>query len=261
MTKPVALVTNALDFAGPPAVASLLAAGFQVVAHDVSFASASAQEQYRSANPDVVVLAVQAPVEIIESAWAVNERLDVLVSNDAYRPVHGAIEKADVADLQATLDRLVVFPFELARAAIPRLKAQAIARVVFITSNRNRLPLPGGSIPDIARAGANALVKSLSIELAPLGIPVNAIAPNYLYSETYYPRARFVDDAVGRAYIEQVVPAGRLARPQEIGELIQFLATMQGSFMTGAIIDFSGGWPVAVPPPKPSLPPTDVGKP
>ncbi|MCF8159244.1 MAG: SDR family oxidoreductase [Polaromonas sp.] len=252
MTKPVALVTNALAFAGPPAVASLLKAGFRVVAHDVAFASSRAREDYRSANPVVFVLPDQAPAEIVESAWAVGSRLDVLVSNDAYQPIHGPIEAADVESLQATLERLVVFPFAVARAAIPRLKAQEKARVVFISSNRNLLPLRGGSIPDIARAGANALVKSMSIELAPHGIPVNAIAPNYLYSETYYPRARFVDDAAGRAYIEQVVPAGRLARPEEIGELIHYLATMQGSFMTGAIIDFSGGWPVGMPPPTSS---------
>jgi 3-oxoacyl-[acyl-carrier protein] reductase len=250
LTKPVALITNALAFAGPPAVNSLLKAGFQVVVHDVAFISAEAQANYRTANPDVVVLPDQTPAEIVESAWAVNNRLDVLVSNDAYRPIHGAIEDAEIESLQSTLDRLVVFPFGIAKAAIPRLKTQAKARIVFISSNRNRLPLRGGSIPDIARAGVNALVKSLSIELAAHGIPVNAIAPNYLYSETYYPKARFVDNAAGRAYIEQTVPAGRLAEPEEIGELIHYLATMQGTFMTGAIIDFSGGWPVAAPPPN-----------
>ena len=250
MTKPVVLITNALAFAGPPAVESLRKAGFQVVVHDVAFVSSIAQANYRSANPDVFILTEQTPTEIVESAWAVNNRLDVLVSNDAYRPIHGPIENAEMESLEATLDRLVVFPFEIAKAAIPRLKDQVKARVVFISSNRNRLPLRGGAIPDIARAGANALVKSLSIELAPYGIPVNAIAPNYLYSETYYPKARFVDDPAGRAYIEQTVPAGRLAEPEEIGELIQYLATMQGTFMTGAIIDFSGGWPVAVPPPN-----------
>jgi NAD(P)-dependent dehydrogenase (short-subunit alcohol dehydrogenase family) len=143
-----------------------------------------------------------------------------------------------------------VFPFSLAKAAIPRLIAQQNARVVMITSNRTRLPLPGGAIPDAARAGLNALVKSLSLELAPHGIPVNAIAPNYLYSETYFPRAKFVDDAAGRAYIQEVVPVGRLARPEEIGELIRYLATMQGGFLTGSIIDFSGGWPAAQPRPK-----------
>ena len=250
LTKPVVLVTNALKFAGPPAVESLLKAGFQVVVHDVAFTSFVAQEDYRGANPGVVVLPDQTPLEIVESAWAVSNRLDVLVSNDAYRLIHGSIEDAEMESLQSTLDRLVVFPFGIARAAIPRLKAQEKARIVFISSNRNRLPARGGSIPDIARAGANALVKSLSIELAPHGIPVNAIAPNYLSSETYYPKARFVDDAAGRAYIEQTVPAGRLADPEEIGELIRYLATMQGTFMTGSIIDFSGGWPVATQPPN-----------
>jgi NAD(P)-dependent dehydrogenase (short-subunit alcohol dehydrogenase family) len=250
LTKPVVLITNALAFAGPPAVESLLKAGFQVVVHDVAFMSLTAQADYRSAYPDVFILPDQTPTEIVESAWAVSNRLDVLVSNDAYRPIHGPIEDAEIDSLEATLDRLVVFPFEIAKAAIPLLKQQSKARVVFISSNRNRLPLRGGSIPDIARAGVNALVKSLSIELAPHGIPVNAISPNYLYSETYYPKSRFVDDPAGRAYIKQTVPAGRLAEPEEIGELIQYLATMQGTFMTGAIIDFSGGWPVAVPPPN-----------
>jgi NAD(P)-dependent dehydrogenase (short-subunit alcohol dehydrogenase family) len=252
MTKPVAIVTNALAFAGPAAVESLVKAGFQVVAHDVSFASSDAQQHYRQANPDVFALPDQDPVQIVETAWSISRRLDALVSNDAYPPIQGPIESASIESLQATLDRLVVFPFGIAKAAIPRLKAQSKARVIFISSNRNRLPFRGGSIPDIARAGANALVKSLSIELAPHGIPVNAIAPNYLHSETYYPRARFVDDPAGRAYIEQMVPVGRLARPEEIGELIHYLATMQGSFMTGAIIDFSGGWPVAVPLPDTS---------
>jgi 3-oxoacyl-[acyl-carrier protein] reductase len=247
--KPIALVTNALSFAGPPAVAALHDAGFQVFTHDTSFAYAEARDEYRRENPSAVMLAEQLPADIVEAVWTAGKRLDVVVSNDAYRPIRSSIEAADVADLQATLDRLVVFPFALAKAAIPKLKAQTNARFVVITSNRNRLPLVGGAIPDIARAGANALVKSLSLELASHGIPVNAIAPNYLYSETYYPRARFVDDAIGRAYIEQVVPVGRLARPEEIGELIRYLATMQGNFLTGAIIDFSGGWPVALSPP------------
>ena len=250
MSKPIALVTNALEFAGPPAIVALQEAGFRVAAHDVAFATPLGRQAFGDAHPEVVTLAAQTPTDIVESAWMIGKRLDVLVSNDAYRPIHGPIEHAETADLQASLERLVVFPFELARAAIPRLKAQQGARIVLITSSRNRLPLPGGAIPDIARAGANALVKSLCLELAPHGIPVNAIAPNYLYSETYYPRARFVDDAAGRDYIERVVPAGRLARPEEIGELIRYLATMKGTFLTGSIIDFSGGWPVAQLPPN-----------
>jgi 3-oxoacyl-[acyl-carrier protein] reductase len=245
-----ALVTNALEFAGPPAVVALCEAGFLVIAHDTAFVDTTTRDGYQKGNPGVIALAAQSPAEIIESAWSLAKRLDVLISNDAYPPIHGPIADANIDDLRATLDHLVLFPFALAKAAIPRLIGQQNARVVIITSNRTRLPLPGGAIPDAARAALNALVKSLSLELAPHGVPVNAIAPNYLYSETYFPRAKFVDDATGRAYIQEVVPVGRLARPEEIGELIRYLATMQGSFLTGSIIDFSGGWPAAQPRPK-----------
>lgn len=245
MSQPIALVTNVCEFAGPPAVQALDAAGFHVLAHDITFADPVRAEQYRTEHPDVVVLAEQTPSALVAAALSVAQRLDVVVSNDAYPPIHGPIATAAVDDLRATLERLVVFPFALMQAVIPTLKHQAKGRVIMITSNRTRLPFVGGAIPDTARAGANALVKSLSLELAPFGIPVNAIAPNYLYSETYYPRARFVDDPAGRAFIAETVPVGRLAQPEEIGELVQFLATMQGTFLTGAIIDFSGGWPAA----------------
>jgi 3-oxoacyl-[acyl-carrier protein] reductase len=46
------------------------------------------------------------------------------------------------------------------------------------------------------------------------------------------------------------VPAGRLGRPDEIGELIRFLATTKARFLTGAIIDFNGGWPASAPRPR-----------
>jgi NAD(P)-dependent dehydrogenase (short-subunit alcohol dehydrogenase family) len=245
MRKRTALVTNALEFAGPPSVDALVAAGFRVAVHDRRFEDEDARSTYAAQHPGFSVLAVQDPTDVVGAAWETLDGLDVIVSNDAFPAIHGPIEEASLDDLRVTLERLVVFPFALARAAIPRLKARKGARVVMITSNRTRLPLRGGAIPDAARAALNALVRSISLELAPYEVPVNAIAPNYLYSETYYPKAVFVDDPAGREFVRQVVPVGRLARPEEIGELVRYLATAQGSFMTGAIIDFSGGWPAA----------------
>ena len=243
------LITHVREFAGPPAQAALLQAGLRVCVHDASFADPAQHARYAATHPQVRVLGAQTPADLIDAVHQVAGGLDVVVSNDAWPAISAPVASARLDDLRETLERLVVFPFALMQAAIPHLLAAAQARVVMITSSRTRLPAPGGAIPDAARAAVNALVKSLSLELAPHQVPVNAIAPNFLYSETYFPRARFLDDALGRQYVAESVPIGRLGQPEEIGELIAYLATMQGSFMTGAIIDFTGGWPAARPRP------------
>jgi NAD(P)-dependent dehydrogenase (short-subunit alcohol dehydrogenase family) len=246
---PVALVTNASDFAGPPAVDALAAAGFRVLVHDRGFADGAVWSGFAAAHPTAERLGADDPASVAERAWQAAGRIDAIVSNDHYPAIHGPTEQASLDDLRKTLDVLVADPFALLKAAIPRLKAQSGGNVVMITSCRTRLPMPGGAIPDAARAAANALVSSLAVELAPFDIAVNAVAPNFLYSEAYYPRAVFIDDPKGRAFVEGSVPAGRLGRPEEIGEVIRFLATTTARFLTGAIIDFAGGWPAAAPRP------------
>lgn len=242
---PIALVTNVSDYVGPPAVKALLKGGYEVVAQDPAFQDTPNQEAYKMDNPGTIPLGVQDPERLIRHVWETYEKVDVIVSNDTFPAIHVPIEEANVEDLHDTLENVLVYPFKLMQAAIPKLKKQESGNVIMITSCRTELPLPGGAIPDIARAGANALVKSLSLELAPFGIPVNAIAPNYLYSEAYFPKAKFIENPVGRDFIKEVVPAGRLGDPEEIGELVTYLANMKGSFHTGTIIKFAGGWPAA----------------
>ena len=245
MTEKIALVTNVLDYVGPPAVQALLEGGYTVLAQDPGFQDRHKQEDYKANHPCAVPLGLHVPKKLIQHVWDNYKKVDVLVSNDTFPAIHIPIEEARIDDLNATIENVVVYPFKLMQEVIPRLKKQGSGNVIMITSCRTELPLPGGAIPDIARAGANALVKSLSIELSPFGIPVNAIAPNYLYSEAYFPKAKFIEDPIGREFIKEVVPAGRLGEPEEIGELVSYLANMKGSFHTGTIIKFAGGWPAA----------------
>ncbi len=245
MNTRIAMVTNVLDYVGPPAVKALIESGYRVVAQDPAFQDENRQKDYQTNHPGTVPVGLRDPKELIQHVCDHHQKIDVLVSNDTFPAIHIPIEDADVEDLKATIENVLVYPFRLMQEAVPRLKKQGYGNVIMITSCRTELPLPGGAIPDIARAGANALVKSLSIELAPLGIPVNAIAPNYLYSEAYFPKAKFIDNPIGKNFIREVVPTGRLGEPEEIGELINYLATMKGSFHTGTIIKFAGGWPAA----------------
>lgn len=245
------LVTNATGFAGPPAVQALHEAGFSVLAHDVAFADPALWDRFCEGRDRLLPLTESAPERVIEAALAQAPSLAVLVSNDHHPAPFHALEDAPLAALQANVEKLVAFPFGVIQAVLPAMKAQGGGNIVMITSNRARLPLPGAAFPDAARAAANALVRSLAIDCAPFNIVVNAVAPNFLYSEAYYPAALFRETETGRAYIEQSVPVGRLAEPHEIGEVIAFLASVKTRFLTGAIIDFSGGWPSA--PPRPSF--------
>ncbi|MGB0695688.1 MAG: SDR family oxidoreductase [Rhodospirillaceae bacterium] len=250
-----ALVTNALGFAGPPAVAALLEAGFTVLAHDQGFADPAVWAGFAADRAGLYPLSASEPEAVIDAAFATAldlgvPDLGVIVSNDHFpAPTH----MPDTAPVQALRDNyqaLVEFPFRLIQAALPTLRARGSANIVMVTSNRTRLPLSGGAFPDAARDAVNALVRSLAIDCAPDGITVNAVAPNFLYSEAYYPKAYFKDTEEGRAYVRQNVPVGRLADPEEIGEVIAFLATAKARFLTGAIIDFSGGWPFGAARPK-----------
>ncbi|MEO1040539.1 MAG: SDR family oxidoreductase [Pseudomonadota bacterium] len=244
MSKPVqtALVTNVLGYAGAPAVDALLGAGFNVFAHDRSFSDAETWRAFHRDRERLECLWEAEPEVLIESA-AAGGALCAIVSNDhvpapAYSP-----EAALVDALRANLEGLIEFPFRLVRAALPVFRALGGGNVVMITSNRMRLPLKGGAFPDSARAGANALVRSLAVDCAADGVIVNAVAPNFLYSEAFYPKAFYKETERGRAYVDGSVPVGRLAEPDEIGEVIAFLATAKTRFLTGAVIDFSGGWP------------------
>ena len=144
---------------------------------------------------------------------------------------------------QESISALLLFPVELSQRLLPAMKATQRGRFVFVTSARYLQPEVGFAVATTVRAATTAFARSLAREAAAHGIQVNVVAPNYLYSEAYYPRARFIDDPAGKAEIAGKVPMGRLGEPEEIGELIGFLASGKSQFVTGQVIDFTGGWP------------------
>jgi len=165
------------------------------------------------------------------------------VLNDVHPNAPTDIEAIPPDDFRATFEAVVMVPVRLAQLFLPDMKARRSGAFVFVTSARETRPEPGFAVPTTLRAGATAFAKALAKEAAPFGIQANVVAPNYLYSEMYYPRARFVDDLAGREAIARIVPFGRLGQPEEVGALIAFLASGRSPFTTGQVINFTGGWP------------------
>jgi len=119
MDRKIALVTNVLDYVGPPAVKALLEGGYNVVAQDSAFQDTITQEDYKANHPGTVPLGLQDPEELIRHVWDNHKKVDVIVSNDTFSAIHVPIEEADVEDLNATIENVLIYPFKLMQEAIP----------------------------------------------------------------------------------------------------------------------------------------------
>ena len=243
MTNRVAIVTNVTQYAGDPAAAALTAEGFAVLCHDPTFASIEARTAYEAAHLGRIAAKAETPEDLVTEVIGRFDRLDAVISNDAYPAKRMRIEEAAAEEYRATLEGLMVAPFRLAAAAARVMKPRGSGRIVLVTSAAPLRSYPGFFLYASARAGATGLAQALAKELAPFGIQINAVAPNFLASEAYYPRKQWVEDPKYAQRLKDLVPMQRLGRPEEIGALIAFLVSGKSDFVTGQVIPFTGGWP------------------
>lgn len=237
------LVTNVTQYAGPGVVEALIRQGSRVVCHDASFLEPAARDDFRKSHVGVQCLASIEPGTMVTELGNQAFSIDAVVSNDVYPITPKPIGEIDPENLRSTFEAVFMFPVQLAQLLLPSMKARGIGSFVFITSARPLRPEQGFAVPTSIRAGTTTFALALAREVASDGIQVNVVAPNYLYSEMYYPRERFIDDPKGRELIASIVPMGRLGTPEEIGELVAFFTSGRSSFVTGQVIYFTGGWP------------------
>lgn len=233
----VALVTGAASGIGAACARSLAEAGFRVAVHYRS-SEARARELVEKL-PDAFALRADlgVPEQVDVLVRELEERAgrcDVLVNNagesrDAPLPLMKLEDYDAVASLARGtwyLTKLVVRRFMLRKRSG---RIVNISSVVGHTGNRGQTPYT------MAKAGLDALTKSLAQELGDRGILVNSVAPGFIETEM----TAKLPEAV-RAAILARVPLARMGSPEEVAEVVAFLAT-RGSYVQGSVVHVNGG--------------------
>jgi 3-oxoacyl-[acyl-carrier protein] reductase len=163
-------------------------------------------------------------------------RLDILVNNDGAPPLGAALEFDDAAWHKA-VDQNLMSVVRMCRGAVPLMTAGG--GIVNIAALSTLQPLPGFALSVATWAGVIALAKTLSIEHGPKNINVNTLCPGLI--ET--PRLQKVIDQSGGPMMDLTteIPMGRYGKADEVADLVAFLVSPRGRYISGTTINIDGG--------------------
>ena len=155
--------------------------------------------------------------------------------NNAGTAAHGPLDATPLDDIDRVLEVNLHAPLRLACAAIPKLSRGG--GIVNVTSQMAHVGGPDRSVYCASKAGLEGMTRALAVELAPRGIRVNSVAPTFVETEL---TAVTLNDPDRRAWVEQSIPLGRLARPEDVADAVVYL--LGAGAVTGHSLRVDGGW-------------------
>jgi NAD(P)-dependent dehydrogenase (short-subunit alcohol dehydrogenase family) len=164
-------------------------------------------------------------------------RLDILVNNAAIAsPTR--IEQLTEDEWRATIDTNLTAAFLCTQAVVPAMKSQSYGRIINVSSLAGRsVSTLGGAHYTASKAGMLGLTRAAAKELGVYGITVNAVCPGLF--DTELTRANATQERLDA--VSQNFPIARLGKPEEVADLICFLASESAGYITGASFDINGG--------------------
>ena len=163
-------------------------------------------------------------------------RIDILVNNAGFDR-GGTILKIREEDWDAVLSVHLKGSFHCIQAVAPHMMENRYGKIVNLSSIYGKVGEVAETIYSSAKAGIIGLTKSVARELARYEIHVNAVLPGLILTPTIEKMAEKY-----RNRIIENTPLGRMGRPEEVANVVTFLASDEASYITGAAIEVSGGW-------------------
>jgi 3-oxoacyl-[acyl-carrier protein] reductase len=239
----VALITGARRGLGKAIALCLARRGADIVINDIAAgkeeAEATAQE-IRALGRKAVVLTGDVTIaaevnELIEQTLAEFGRLDILVNNAGITRDALLMRMTD-EQWQSVLDTNLKGTFLCTRAALKPMLKQRNGRIINIASVVGIMGNAGQANYAASKGGVIAFTKAVAKEVASRGILVNAVAPGFIMSA--------MTDRLEPAAAEKLhalIPLGRLGTPEEVAEVVDFLASEASRYITGQVINIDGG--------------------
>ena len=249
----VALVCAASRGLGKAAARGLAAEGARVAmcARHMPTLQAAAAEIQAETGAEVLAIAADLSrrsdiVRLVDQTVQHFGGLDILVTNSG-GPKAGLFSATTESDWRDAIDLVLLSTVLLCMEAVPHMRRGG-GRIINITSISAKQPIAGLMLSNALRPAVTGFSKTLANELARDGILVNCVAPGYTrtdrvieLAEATAAREGVLVEAVEKRTVQNI-PLGRMAEPSEFADLVVFLASDRGRYITGTTIPVDGGY-------------------